>query len=29
MRNAKAMKAIREYESGQANLKAVSCLDED
>jgi len=29
MGNAKAMKAIRNYEAGKARMKDVSCLDED
>jgi prevent-host-death family protein len=29
MGNAKAMKAIRDYEAGKAELKDVSALDED
>ena len=29
MANPKAMKAIRKYEAGKANMKDVSCLDEN
>jgi hypothetical protein len=29
MANPEAMKAIREYESGEVKMKDVSCLDED
>lgn len=29
MGNPKAMKAIRDYETGKGKLKDVSCLDED